>query len=361
MAVNAFPLDPAAGAPQYSAQMTRQALSALCGVAPSGRPLGASSGVRPGTPATTVVASGLTITVHPHSGVVDLETAAAAGPYFYWVDADITRTLGAASGSNPRIDLISVVTNDPTQDSSSVPTADIVVTQGTPAATPAVPATPTGAFPLAQINVPQSGTGSPSVTWVAATFSTLGIQITADWNASATSEGIYYGDAGTGNAPDGHAYFGLVFPRASGALQVVFASVHPQAWMRYLNGGTWSAWFPILNDTGWITTGVTGSGGSTITGVNLRSTGSPTSINMIVTLGSSAAFPSSGNIVNKKVATLPAAFRPTVAQGVGSGGTGAAVTWLIDTDGSVYLVSGPPGYTAATGVALTVAGMILLG
>lgn len=56
MAITVLPIDadPGTGQPAYTAQQTRQAFSAFAGIAPSGRPLGANSGVRAGTPNQTL-------------------------------------------------------------------------------------------------------------------------------------------------------------------------------------------------------------------------------------------------------------------------------------------------------------------
>jgi hypothetical protein len=168
MTIMAFPLDAVSSAPTYTGEMLRQALSALAGPAPAGRPLGAYSGVRPGTPNTTVTATSSTWTIGVHSGVVDLETAATAGPYWYAVRAAETGAMTPASGANDRIDLLSLVLDDPAEgDGSSTPQVRAVLTVGTPAGTPLPPAAPARSLVLAQIRVPKTGTGSPVVTWVA--------------------------------------------------------------------------------------------------------------------------------------------------------------------------------------------------
>lgn len=171
MTVVAYPLDVVSSVPTYTGQMTRQALSALFGSSPTGRSLGAKSGASPGTPTTTVTATATVWTVAPHSGVLDLETAVTAGPIAYAVTANETGSVTAASASNPRIDVISLQQNDPAMsDGSSVPGVTVQYTAGTAAATPAVPPpanNPSRNMVIAQISVPKSGSGSPSVTWVA--------------------------------------------------------------------------------------------------------------------------------------------------------------------------------------------------
>lgn len=168
MAVVCFPLDAVSGAPQYTGEMLRQALSVLAGPAPSTRPVGSISGVRPGTLPSTVTASSTTWTVLPHSGILDVETAATAGPYLYAVGANVTGSVTAANATNPRVDIVYVQLSDPAEgDGTSVPQVSVLYLAGTAAATPSAPATPARSMVLAQINVPKSGGGSPSVTWVA--------------------------------------------------------------------------------------------------------------------------------------------------------------------------------------------------
>jgi hypothetical protein len=136
--------------------------------ATAARPLGARSGVRPGTSTGSVTATSTAWSVAPLSGVIDGEAANEAGPYTFSSDATVTGSVTAANASNPRIDLIYVQVSDPAEsDGSTTPGVSIGYLAGTAAATPTVPTTPARSFVLAQINVPKSGAGSPSVTWVA--------------------------------------------------------------------------------------------------------------------------------------------------------------------------------------------------
>lgn len=178
MTITVFPLDAVSGAPAYTGQMMRQAISALCGYAPSGRPLGTNSGVRPGTPTNTVTSTSSTWTVRPHSGVLDVETPAAAGVYLYAIDANVTGAVTAPDASNQRVDSLFIQLSDPAEsDGSSTPGGAVVYTAGSPGAAGGSrgsaggpPNIPSRAIEIAQINVPVSGGGSPSVSWVAATF-----------------------------------------------------------------------------------------------------------------------------------------------------------------------------------------------
>ena len=169
MVDHVYPVAAVAGAPSYDGRALRQtSVAPFVAGATAARPLGARSGVRPGTSTSTVTVTSTTWTVGPHAGVIDAEAAAEAGPYTYSFDASKTGAMTAADATNPRIDLLSVQISDPAEsDGSSTPSAAVVYTVGTAAASPAVPAAPARSMALAQIPVPKSGTGSPSVIWVA--------------------------------------------------------------------------------------------------------------------------------------------------------------------------------------------------
>ena len=68
--------------------------------------------------------------------------------------------IGAAPGSNSRIDLVGLRINDPNAGGNSGSTATIVVTAGAVAASPVPPATPASTLPLAHVTV---ASGQPSV------------------------------------------------------------------------------------------------------------------------------------------------------------------------------------------------------
>lgn len=190
MATVMLPLDAVSGTPSYSAQQTRQAFSALAGPAPAGRPLGARSGVRLGTPTSTATLSGAgstTWNVAAHAGVLDTQTAAAAGPYFYATDGSDTGAITAANATNPRIDILYMKVNDNIQDGSGLLSGQVLYLAGTAAGSPVQPATPARGMAIARINVPTSGGGTPSITWIAPTFypDTLLVQTgstTATWS-----------------------------------------------------------------------------------------------------------------------------------------------------------------------------------
>jgi hypothetical protein len=162
MVARLYPGDAVGGAPSYTGRALRQSQSPFLAGATTARPLGALSGVRPGTPSSTVTATSTTWTVNPFAGVIDLQTAAIAGPYTFAFDAAVTGTVTAA-GASARIDSLSVRVNDGAEsDGTTVaPFVEIVPTVGTSVA----PAVPARSFVIALINVPATGGGSPTVTW----------------------------------------------------------------------------------------------------------------------------------------------------------------------------------------------------
>lgn len=169
MTITAWPVDAVAGAPEYSGKLARQAMGATLFGATSTRPLGARSGVRPGTPTNTVAVSGSTITIKPHAGVLDLQASASAGPYWYAIDADELKSLTAAHATYPRVDIITVKIDDPAEsDGSSVPAVTVNYLAGTAAASPTTPSPATSReMVIATIAVPASGGGSAVATWTA--------------------------------------------------------------------------------------------------------------------------------------------------------------------------------------------------
>ncbi len=163
MPITLWPANAVAGAPSYTGRMLRQALGVLLGGATAARPLGGLSGVRPGSTG-LVSATSTTWTVNPHAGALDLEASASAGPYLYSVDdATNTGSVTAADATNPRLDIVYATLSDPAEgDGSSAPGVAFGYLAGTPAATPAAPATPARSMLLSTISVPKVGSGSPT-------------------------------------------------------------------------------------------------------------------------------------------------------------------------------------------------------
>ncbi|MGV8912245.1 MAG: hypothetical protein ACOH14_06455 [Rhodoglobus sp.] len=154
------------GSPSYTGRALRQLSSPRYAGATALRPLGARSGVRSGTAATTVTATSTTWTAQPFGGVIDGQAAVEAGPYEFAFDAVATGAVTPASASFARIDIIYVQVDDPAEsDGSTVPAITRKYLAGTVASTP--PTLPARSMLCARINVPISGGGAPTVTWVA--------------------------------------------------------------------------------------------------------------------------------------------------------------------------------------------------
>jgi hypothetical protein len=108
--------------------------------------------------------------------LIDGEAAAIAGVYAYSFDTNQTGSVTAAAGS-ARIDRLDVQVSDPAEsDGSSNPGAAIVYTAGTPGSGVPQPA-PSRSHPLALINVPASGGGSPTVSWNATYYAAPGAYV----------------------------------------------------------------------------------------------------------------------------------------------------------------------------------------
>lgn len=136
--------------------------------ATAARPTGGRSGVRYGTPTNTVSLSGFNGTIKPHSGFMDVQTSATAGPYWYSCTANETFTVSAAHATLPRVDIVTIRINDTVEDASGLETCTTHYKAGTAAASPVAP-TPdtTRELIIATVAVPASGGGNPAVSWVA--------------------------------------------------------------------------------------------------------------------------------------------------------------------------------------------------
>lgn len=227
--------DAVAGAPSYVGRALRQLMSPLVAGATATRPLGAISGVRPGTPSSTVAATSTTWTVTAFAGVIDLEAAAIAGPYPFSFDANVTGAVTAANASYARIDILYVRVSDPAEgDGSSVPLIEVLYLAGTAAAVPAAPAVPARSFVIANINVPVSGGGSPTVTWNAPYAVAAGAPIPVRSQADRDAK----------------------FPTPYDGLAVYRLDTHMA---ETYNGTAWSGWITYTATTTGFTVGTTGS------------------------------------------------------------------------------------------------------
>lgn len=227
-----YPVNSVNGAPEYSGRMLRQSQSVFLAGATAARPLGARSGVRPGTSLATVTATSTQWTCGPFAGVADVEAAAEAGPYEFAFDAAATGAITAADASNPRTDIIYVKVSDPSEgDGSTVPSVVRGYLAGTAAAVPTVPAAPARSFVVAQINVPKAGGGNPTVTWVAPYAVAAGAPLYVPTKAAL--------DAITG------------YPYQQAIVYADPLAVYNGLWLRQ-----GSAWEVIASDSGWSNLGL---------------------------------------------------------------------------------------------------------
>ncbi|WP_432114011.1 hypothetical protein [Streptomyces sp. S1] len=128
----------------------------------SGAALSARSGIVPGTGGLAVSLSGSTITI---GAGVALVYYPGEGVFRVPMVSSSTRTLTAAHATLPRIDLVYLRVWCHSVDASGLNEADVVYLPGTASSTPTAPV-PAGTqiyMPLATINVPASGGGSPTV------------------------------------------------------------------------------------------------------------------------------------------------------------------------------------------------------
>ncbi|MFD9124361.1 hypothetical protein [Kitasatospora sp. NPDC059571] len=131
-------------------------------VMPDGTALGSRAGVRPGDPGLAVTLAGSVINVS--TGVAALYRS-GQGVYRAYLAATSPGSVAAANATFSRIDLVYLRVWDTAVDSSGLRKADAVYLQGTASASPVAP-TPGATeiyIPLATINVPVSGGGSPTV------------------------------------------------------------------------------------------------------------------------------------------------------------------------------------------------------
>ena len=167
MGAQAWPFNYATtGDPAYTARQLRQlSVAPFVAMGSSGRPLGAKSGIRVGTPSSvaTITGSGpYSWNIGGFAGVIDGEANAAAGPYAYSFDTTQTGTI-AAAGAAARVDAVDVVISDSDEgDGSGAKNVTCMYTEG-PATGGGTPAAPARSHRLFLINVPTSG--APTIQW----------------------------------------------------------------------------------------------------------------------------------------------------------------------------------------------------
>lgn len=302
---------------KYTGRRLRQMLGALVTGKTSARPLGARSGVVPGTPSSTVTATATTCTVTAHAGVIDAQTLDVAGAYFYSFDATVTRTVAAASASLDRVDLVVAQITDPAEGNTGTAGVDIVYVTGT--AGSGTPATPARSLLLATVAVPKVGTGSPLVSWVAPYTAALGGIIPA----SGVSQ--YPASPYVGQYVD-DAALGLL--RWDGA-----------AWQPYGKGG----------DTGWQSIPALAGFVST---AQIRRVGKLITLRGVISTSGGGSYPTTYT----NAATLPAGFEPPTNVRM-AGGTFASG----NSNGLLFVVAAGTRTVQVGGIGNSAAGIYLDG
>lgn len=132
--------------PAENDRLTTQALWSQSGVVRSG-----DLKVSASSPAA------MTVSVAAGWGIIVGNYTSNMGAYVAYNDAATTATITAADATNPRIDLVCVTVSDSAY-TGSLNTVAFNVVAGTPAASPAVPATPTNSIALAQVAVAAGAT-----------------------------------------------------------------------------------------------------------------------------------------------------------------------------------------------------------
>ncbi|MGN6200029.1 hypothetical protein [Humibacter sp.] len=323
----------AQGVPAVTARQKRQMNASFVGMGSAARPLGAKSGVRPGTPASVVSITGsgpYTWSAGGFGGTIDAESNAAAGAYQYSFENPDTGTI-AAAGAATRKDRLDVQLSDSDEgDGTGAKTVATIYTQG-----PATGGTPAAAPPrshlLGYINVPT--TGAPTFTWAPEWAGAPG-----EWWFNTYAEMKAYSDALTAaNVP--------VNQRAS-----VLADTTTS------NNGDWvwsgTAWVPVATayQVGAFTPA---SGGIYSAGTptpQATRTGNRVFLEGVIT-SSSATFAT--NTVYT-LGTIPAAFAPSSTRSflvfVSSGNLIGYIT--VNTTGTISLVLITGGFTGALSLVL---------
>jgi len=237
----------------------RNDMSAILGGATTARPTGARSGVRPGTPVTTVSLVAFAGTVKPHSGIMDVQTSAVAGPYWYSVTANETFTVSAAHATLPRIDIVTVRINDNVEDSSGLETATVQYKAGTAGAVPVAPSpATTRELIIATIAVPASGGGNPVVSWVAPYSVAAGGRVFVR-NVTERAALVAAYPATTENPVE-------VWRKDAGTGLERESTVDNVNWLTTFSGTPWTAYTPVLTGSGGNPTGYTAAGRYAVTG-----------------------------------------------------------------------------------------------
>ncbi len=309
----------------------RQALSALAPRGVSGRSLGAVGGVRWGERSWASI-SGMTLTMNPTAGLIDVASSGANGLMLWAITAAESFTIPAPDATYSRNDVLSVQVDDPTTgDGTSAPAVRLVYTSGSPSASPVDPATPARALGLVRVTTPKSGGGSPTSTWIAP--------------MTPASGGAYW-------FPDTTSRDAVLTSVPSGTLCVTGNGSTTILWIR--GAGVWSQlWAPDSSTSG----AYTAASGWSISNFTMAKSGRTAQMACTATYtGSSSSSGAAGDIVNQLVLTLTdSAYTPLMRAPI-STINGIMAAFMLNTDNTVSLVSTVPNYTLSSGPAIWIGG-----
>ncbi|MFD4556233.1 hypothetical protein ACFWP5_18290 [Streptomyces sp. NPDC058469] len=284
------------------------------------------SGILPGSTTGLYRINGFTLTgatgtmsgtVSPGRAIVQSTDTRGAYPVALTEFENVTFSDGDALYG--RIDLLVLRIYDDVYDGSGRTEAVVEIVPGTPAATPAIPATPDLAIPLYQVAVPKNtSAGTGGIAWSTA--------LTGVRTATVGLGGILPATTDTANG----SYPGQ-YRDVNGVLQ---------RW----NGTAWADYQPpLVVETA--TSGATVSGNWSLQSYNARRTHGVCSFTLGLTRTTSsltataAGTTNPGNVGDELLGTLPSGWRPateTYATASDGYADGAA---RITTDGSVYLIT----------------------
>ncbi|MBG0853220.1 hypothetical protein I2W78_15525 [Streptomyces spinoverrucosus] len=318
-------------------------LTALGALTPTS-PVATRSGILPGSYDGQWRISGFTVTGSPGSmtatvypGRAIIQGADAQGAYPVALSDLVAITFADGDAQYDRIDLVVLRVYDDAYDGSGRTEAALEIVRGTPAATPAVPATPALATPLYEVRVVSgAGAGSGGIDWDAA--------LTGRRTATVAVGGILPVTTDT----SGGAYPGQ-YRDLNGTLQRWSGT----AWANYQP--------PVAVET--TTTGATAATNWSLVSYSARRTRGVCTFLVTVsrtgadlTGGTSTA----GNITDEVLCTLPSGWRPAAdMDALAANGTADGSARLF-SDGSVQLRSWTPGGVIATGSQLRVSGTYVL-
>ncbi|OIK25864.1 hypothetical protein [Streptomyces malaysiense] len=262
------------------------------------------------------IANSMSVTVHPGRALV--QGLDAQGAYPVALTEDLTLTFADGDAQYDRIDLVVLRIYDDFHDGSGRTEAAVEIVQGTPAAVPAVPATPALAIPLYQAAISKGSSAAQAPAWnqtltgMRTTTVALGgiLPVTTD-----TTGGAY---------PGQYRDLGGVLQRWTGT-----------AWADYQS--------PVAVET--TTTGATATTDWTLTSYSARRTHGMCSFTLALTrsgadlTATAAGTTNPGNVSDQLIATLPEGWRPTGETIAAASDGYADGSVRILADGSVYLIT----------------------